>query len=72
MDEFQFGQLLSEGKIHNDSIILVDGIYQTLAQKSQWNQLIQLPEITVSIDMYRLGAVCIRKEQEKEHFTIRI
>ncbi|MEM9647687.1 MAG: hypothetical protein AAF969_04345 [Bacteroidota bacterium] len=72
LDEFQFGQLRSEGKIHNDSIILVDGIYRTSAQKLQWTRLIQLPEISVSIDMYHLGAICIRKEQEKEHFTIRI
>ncbi|SHG18831.1 hypothetical protein [Flagellimonas flava] len=72
LDVFQFEQLLSKGKVHNDSVILVDGIYQTPAQKRRWNQLIQLSDITVSIDMYNLGALCIRKEQEKEHFTIRI
>jgi len=67
-----FQQLLSERKLHNDSIILVDSIHRTAEDWKQWNQLIALPEITVSIDMLHCGLLSIRREQVKEHFTIRI
>lgn len=67
-----FQQLLSEGKLHNDSIILVDSIHRTAEDLEQWNHLIALPEITVSIDMFYCGLLSIRREQVKEHFRIRI
>lgn len=67
-----FHKILSEGKLHNDSFILVGSIYANHQNLEQWNQLIAIPEITVSIDMYYCGLVSIRKEQVKEHFTIRI
>lgn len=71
-DLSHFNQMISEGKLHNDSVILIDGIHQNLQKQEQWQSLIASPKITVSMDMYHLGAVFIRREQEKEHFTIRI
>ncbi|MER3317649.1 MAG: hypothetical protein RIB79_05100 [Allomuricauda sp.] len=67
-----FQKLLSEGKLHYHSLILVSSIYDNHQNLEQWNQLITLPEITVSIDMYHCGLISIRREQVKEHFTIRI
>lgn len=63
---------VSEGKLHNDSMVLVNGIHQNKRKWDDWKNLIQLPQITVSMDMYHCGAIFIRKEQMKEHFTIRI
>ncbi|MHA7830506.1 MAG: hypothetical protein ACX93O_05370 [Flagellimonas sp.] len=67
-----FEKILSEGKLHNDSLILVDSIYANQQNLEQWKQLIALQEITVSIDMYYCGLISIRREQVKEHFRIRI
>ena len=67
-----FQKILSEGKLHNDSLVLIDSIYTDHQNLEQWNQLIALPEVTVSIDMYHCGLISIRREQVKEHFTIRI
>jgi len=67
-----FQKILSEGKLHNDSLILIDSIHANHQNLEQWNQVIALPEITVSIDMYHCGLISIRREQVKEHFTIRI
>ncbi|MEQ5789524.1 hypothetical protein J4E06_00575 [Muricauda sp. NFXS6] len=67
-----FEKILSEGKLHNDSLILIDSIYANQQNLEQWNQLIALPEVTVSIDMYYCGLISIRREQVKEHFRIRI
>ncbi|MBR9853017.1 MAG: hypothetical protein GYB37_00335 [Algicola sp.] len=67
-----FQKLISADKMNNDSLILVDSIYSNRKKKEEWDRLIALPEITVSIDMYYCGLISIRKEQVKEHFTIRI
>ena len=72
MNVSKFVALLSDGKLHNDSMILVEGIHQNKQQQKNWQNLITSPNITVSIDMFHCGAIFIRKEQEKEHFTIRI
>lgn len=72
MDISKFTELLSEGKLHNDSMVLINGIHQDRQKKQAWESLVALPIITVSIDMFHCGALFIRREQVKEHFTIRI
>ncbi|WP_417956599.1 hypothetical protein [Flagellimonas okinawensis] len=72
MDIPLFQEIHSEGKLHNDSLVLVNSIYDNKEKLEKWNRLIVLPEITVSIDMYHCGLISIRREQVKEHFTIRI
>ena len=72
LSAYSFEKILSEGKLHNDSLILIDSIYANRQNLAQWHQLIALPEITVSIDMYYCGLISIRREQVKEHFRIRI
>ncbi|MGX1929477.1 hypothetical protein [Flagellimonas sp. 2504JD4-2] len=71
-DEKQLHQLLSKQILHNDSMIFIDGIYSNQEKEHLWKNLIQIPHVTVSIDMFYCGALFIRKEQVKEHFTIRI
>lgn len=72
IDVLLFQKIYSGGKLHNDSLILIDSIYKNKGTLDQWKQLIALPEITVSVDMYHCGLISIRREQVKEHFTIRI
>lgn len=72
LDNTRFEKLLSKGTLHNDSMVLVEGIHQNEKKMEDWKTLIASPKITVSIDMFHCGAVFIRKEQVKEHFTIRI
>ncbi len=72
MNISKFTTLLSEGKLHNGSMVLVDGIYHDKKRLEDWENLIASPNITVSMDMFHCGAIFIREEQVKEHFTIRI
>nr|WP_299069696.1 hypothetical protein [uncultured Allomuricauda sp.] len=65
-------QLISEDKLHNNSMIFIHSIHQTPKKQQLWRNLIELPIITVSIDMFNCGVLFIRKEQVKEHFIIRI
>lgn len=68
----EFHSLLSAGKVHNTSVILIAGIHQSPQQQQHWNALIASPKVTVSLDLFHLGLVYIRKEQAKQHFTLRV
>ena len=58
--------------IHNDSLILIENIHENEKTGGLWKTLKQNEMITVSIDMFYCGLLCIREEQGKEHFKIRI
>ena len=65
-----FKQSLSS--IHNDSIFLFDDIYWNYEMKQAWEEIKKHPSVTITVDTYQWGVVFFRKEQQKEHFTIRI
>ena len=58
--------------IHNDSIIIFDDIHWSTGMKEAWEIIRKNKKVTVSIDTFQWGIVFFRKEQEKEHFIIRI
>ena len=57
---------------HNDSIFIFDDIYWSKDMTEAWETIIQHPKVTVSIDTFFWGIVFFRKEQNKEHFIIRL
>ncbi len=59
-------------KINNDSLLIFDDIHWNAEMTEAWHSIIQHPKVTVSIDTYYWGFVFFRKEQEKQHFTIRV
>ncbi len=58
--------------VHNDSVIIIDSIYNSEANILLWKKIKIHPKITVTIDTFYLGFVFFRKEQGKEHFAIRL
>ena len=58
--------------IHNDSVFIFDDIYWSKGMSRAWDTLRAHPKVTVSIDTFRWGLLFFRKEQEKQHFNIRI
>ena len=40
--------------------------------EKKWALIKNLSKVTVSLDLYHFGVAFIRKEQEKEHFIIRV
>lgn len=56
----------------NNSVFIVKNIYQNKKANQHWNKIINLNKVTVSIDTFYLGIVFFRKEQAKQHFTIRV
>lgn len=59
-------------KVHNDSVLIFDDIYWSPAMTQAWEKIIAHPKVSVSIDTFQWGLVFFRKEQEKEHFRIRL
>ena len=58
--------------VHNNSFFIFDDINWSIEMKEAWLEIIEHPKVTVSINTYFWGFVFFRKEQDKEHFTIRI
>ncbi|MEJ6791518.1 MAG: class I SAM-dependent methyltransferase [Lacinutrix sp.] len=58
--------------VSNDTVFIFDDIYWSKDMTEAWNQIKKHPQVTVTIDLFFCGMVFFRKEQEKEHFTIRI
>lgn len=56
----------------NDSIWIFDTIYLTIESENKWKIIKAHPKITVTIDTFHFGIAFFRKEQQKQHFTIRI
>ncbi len=59
-------------KTHNNSLIIVSNIYQSKENTLTWKKVKCLSAVRVTIDTYSLGFIFFRKEQVKEHFTIRV
>jgi predicted O-methyltransferase YrrM len=65
-----FEQLLPH--IHNDSLLIVDDIYWSSDMRRAWKEIAASDRVRVSIDLYRMGLIFFRKEQPRQHFTLRM
>ncbi len=65
-------QPFQEFPLHNNTLIIYENIHESKETYDLWKQLSQMEIITVSIDMFHCGVLFVRKQQVKQHFTIRI
>lgn len=56
----------------NESVWIFDAIHKTPETEAAWKNIKSNPKVTVTIDTYYWGLVFFRREQEKEHFVIRL
>jgi predicted O-methyltransferase YrrM len=59
-------------KAHNETVLIFDDIYWSTEMTEAWEEIKAHPQVQVSIDTFYLGLVFFRREQQKEHFTIRL
>jgi len=59
------------GKAHNDTLLVFDDIHWSAGMEEAWETIKAHPQVTVTIDLYDMGLVFLRKEQAKEHFVLR-
>lgn len=58
--------------VHNDSVFIFDDIHWSKEMEEAWAEIKNHEKVTVTIDTFFWGLVFFRKEQAKEHFTIRL
>ncbi len=58
--------------VHNDSVFIFDDIHWSKEMEEAWEEIKNHKTVKVTIDTFQWGFVFFRKEQEKEHFTIRV
>ncbi len=58
--------------ITNETVWIFDDIHWSEEMEETWGIIKKHPKVTVTIDTFQWGLVFFRKEQEKEHFVIRI
>ncbi|PTM10939.1 MAG: methyltransferase [Bacteroidetes bacterium] len=57
---------------NNNTVFIFDDIHWSKGMTEAWEIIKAHPKVTISIDTFFWGIICFRKEQAKEHFTIRV
>ena len=57
---------------HNDTLFLLDDIRWSESMLDAWKKIISSADYHVTIDLFRMGIVLPRKQQVKEHFTLKL
>lgn len=65
-----FAQCLT--RTHEDSVLIFDDIHWTADMQSAWQQIKDHPSVTLTVDLFFMGLVFLRKTiREKQHFILR-
>jgi len=57
--------------LNHNHILLIEKIHENLVFENAWKTILKEHESIVSLDFFNLGIIFVRKEQAKEHFTLR-
>lgn len=57
--------------LSSNSMMVFGNIYQNNEMKEAWSEIKSHPEVTVTLDLFQIGLVFVRRAQAKEDFTIR-
>jgi len=58
-------------KMSNHSMMVFEDIYRNREMRSAWQEIKSNPEVSVTIDLFWIGLVFVRRAQSKEDFKIR-
>jgi len=56
---------------HNNTVFVFDDIHWSQGMEKAWLEITEHEQVTVSIDLFRMGIVFLRKELSKQNFVIR-
>lgn len=57
--------------VHNDSVFVFDDIHWSADMERAWGEIKAHPAVSVTVDLFWVGLVFFRKEQPRQHFTLR-
>jgi predicted O-methyltransferase YrrM len=55
----------------NDTVIIIDGIYNSKEMEEAWNEIKRFEKVSVTIDIFRMGIVFFREGINHNHYIIR-
>ena len=58
-------------RLHTHSMVIFTNIRQTNDHYINWQQITNLPEVTASIELFKMGIIFFRTEQIKQKFILR-
>lgn len=58
-------------KAGNETVFIIDDIHWSEGMEMAWNKIKNHPQVTVSVDIFSMGIIFIKKELTKQHFIIR-
>lgn len=58
-------------KVHKKSVLIFDDIYWSEEMKEAWQEIKAHPRVNITIDLFYIGLVFFKTDQEKEDFKIR-
>ncbi len=64
-----FNQCLT--KAHENTVFIFDDIHWSDEMEEAWETIISQPNVSLSIDLFKLGFVFFRKNVEKQHFILK-
>jgi len=54
----------------DELVIVLDDIYWSKEMSYAWNELYQMSEFTLSIDLFTLGILIVKKDLAKQHYVL--
>lgn len=58
--------------VYNDMVIAIPNIHGSSLHDEEWEKLVAMPEVKLSMDIYEYGLLLFRSEfKEKQHFIIK-
>ncbi|HOW32032.1 MAG TPA: class I SAM-dependent methyltransferase [Bacteroidales bacterium] len=58
-------------RVTENSVIVIDDIHWSAGMEKAWKEICSLPQVKVSIDVFRFGMLFFREGLSKQHFGIR-
>jgi predicted O-methyltransferase YrrM len=58
-------------RLNSDSFIVFDDIHWSAGMEAAWEKIIANQKVSLSVDIFEMGIVFLRKGVEKQHFIIR-
>jgi hypothetical protein len=59
-------------KLKSDSMVVFNSIHHTLRHTQAWKEVLDHPQVKLSIDLYKSGLLFFREEfKEKQHFILK-
>ena len=55
-----------------NSLFIFDDIHWSPDMETAWKEIMEYPEVSLTLDTYQWGLVFFRKGREKEHFVLRV